>query len=102
MEQKIIKEALDYLKIYRNAASEMSGAQLALISKLVKSATEAFNKQESDRTEKEKALIETFIFLNEEVTNSLSSIEKYNKSLEDYANGFKLLSKVAGGDKNDL
>lgn len=102
MEQKILKEALDYFKVYRNAASEMSNSHLALISKLVKAATEAFNKPEAERTGQDKALIETFVFLTEEVNNSLSSLEKYNKSLEDYTKGFKLLSNVVGSDKNDL
>jgi hypothetical protein len=102
VEQKILKEALDYFKIYRNAASEMSNSHLVLISKLVKAATEAFNKPEAERTEQEKALIETFLFLTEEVNNSLKTLEKYNKSLENYTKGFKLLSNVAGGDKNDL
>lgn len=102
MEQKILKEALDYFKVYRNAASEMSNAHLALISKLVKAATEAFNKPEAERTKQDNALIEAFVFLTEEVNSSLSTLEKHSKSLEDYTKGFKLLSKVVGSDKNDL
>lgn len=99
---KNLKEAMDHLKTYRNAASEMGSEQIAFITKLVKSATQAFEKPEDERSVIDKSLIETFKFMADDIVVSLKAIEKFNKASEDYLKGYKLLAKISGSEQNDI
>lgn len=95
---KIIKEAIDHLKTYRTAASEANSVHLELIAKIVRVATEANKKNKEDRTNEEEALLQTFTVLSDDVDKSLKAIDDYNKSVESYMKGFKLLAKVISNE----
>lgn len=95
----IIKEAVNHLKIYRNVASESNSVHLEFIAKIVRVATEANNKKKEDRTREEEILLQTFDILSDDVSKSIKAIDDYNKSIESYMKGFKLLAKLLPNDK---
>ncbi|GEM_PF-3721940 len=98
---KEIKEAIAHLKKYRAVASDSNSTHLEFLAKIIRVANEAKEKPETDRTKEEKFIYETFFILADEIDKSLKAIDEYNKSLESYSKGYKILSNLVGGNAND-
>ncbi|HBR2129044.1 TPA: hypothetical protein MG510_16530 [Klebsiella pneumoniae] len=96
-----IKEAISYLKKYRSVASDSNSTHLEFMAKIIRVANEAKEKAEGDRTEEEKVIYKTFFIMASEIDKSLQAIDDYNKSLDDYSKGYKLLMKLVGSNSND-